>query len=163
MIVMNIGSNLNSIYGTRFDNIKKSISFLIQYKIKILKISSFYETPSYPNSNYPKFINITVTVDFKKSVIELLKIIKIIEKKMGRISIFKNQPRVCDIDIIDFNKLIINKKKLQIPHKMAHLRNFVLYPLKEIFPNWRHPISNKTINALIKNLSIKMRNEITRL
>ena len=56
MIHLNIGSNLDSKYGSRFDNITIAINLLIESKIQIKKISNFYETPSYPNQNFPKFI-----------------------------------------------------------------------------------------------------------
>ena len=54
MIHFNIGSNLNSNFGSRFDNINLAINLLIESKIQISKISNFYETPSYPNKNFPK-------------------------------------------------------------------------------------------------------------
>ena len=54
MIHLNIGSNLNSIHGSRFDNISIAINLLIQQKLKLKKISNFYETPSYPNQKFSK-------------------------------------------------------------------------------------------------------------
>ena len=78
----------------------------------------------------------------------------------------KNEPRTCDIDIIDYNQQIIEVKNnaldLTIPHKNMSNRNFVLYPLKEICPNWKHPITKTEINDLIDNLKIE-NNEITKL
>ena len=59
----------------------------------------------------------------------LIKVINFIEKKIGRTRSKKNDPRVCDIDIIDFKGLIIEKNNLKIPHEKCHLRNFVLYPI----------------------------------
>ena len=58
MIHLNIGSNLDSIFGSRFDNISIAVNLLVESKIKIKKVSNFYETPSYPNQKLPKFINI---------------------------------------------------------------------------------------------------------
>ena len=85
MIHLNIGSNLDSNYGTRFDNITISLNLLKDAKIKIKKISNYYETPSYPNKSLPKFLNVGVIVDFDDDYLELLKKIKLIEKKLGRI------------------------------------------------------------------------------
>ena len=65
MIHINIGSNLNSQFGSRFDNISIAVKLLIQSNLKIKKVSSFYETPSYPNKKFPKFINIGLRVEFK--------------------------------------------------------------------------------------------------
>ena len=163
MIHLNIGSNLGSRFGSRFENIKTAISLLIKDKLKINKISNFYKTPSYPNKRSPFFLNVGVTVDYNFSEISLVKKIKMIEKKIGRIKSTKNAPRVCDIDIIDFNGLIIQNDTLKIPHKKAHLRNFVLFPIKEIDPEWVHPIFKKKAEFLINKLDQKSRIEITRL
>ena len=69
----------------------------------------------------------------------------------------KNQPRTCDIDLIDFNGKIVKTEGLSLPHPRAHERNFVLYPLKEICPNWKHPVLNKKIDFLIKKSKPKIK------
>ena len=164
MIHLNIGSNLNSIHGSRFDNISIAIQLLIEAKIRIEKISNFYETPSYPNQRLPKFLNVGVLVNKKNlNQLELYKDINLIQKKIGRIKTKKNYPRVIDIDIVDYNGLIKDSKDLVLPHPRAHLRNFVLYPILEIDPKWSHPILKKNAQFLINNLSQKSRIEITRL
>ena len=85
-------------------------------------------------------------------------IIKSIEIKIGRKKARKNHPRVCDIDIIDFNGKVYNleknNRKLLIPHKSMHLRNFVLFPLFEISKKWSHPILKRNITDLIFSLPI---------
>ena len=163
MIHINIGSNLNSKFGTRFDNISIAINLLINSKLKIKKISSFYETPSYPNKKLPKFANIGLIAQYDFDYGKLFKEISLIEKKIGRIKSKKNDPRVCDIDIIDFNGLIKTNKLLKLPHPRSHIRNFVLYPIKEIDPKWIHPIFKKNVDFLINELSQNSRIEITRL
>ncbi len=163
MIHLNIGSNLKSKYGSRFNNINITVNLLTDAKIKIKKISNFYETPSYPNQNFPKFINIGLIASYKNDYFELLKKIKLIEKKIGRVKTKKNDPRVIDIDIIDFNNEVKNTKDLILPHPKCHLRNFVLFPILQIDPNWLHPILRKNVQYLINNLSQKSRIEITRL
>ena len=88
-----------------------------------------------------------------------------VEEKLGRKRFKKNDPRTCDIDIIDFHGKIINKKidnfELNIPHQKMTQRNFVLYPLKEIYPDWKHP-KTRLLGLLIKNLKTP-NNEITKL
>ena len=90
---------------------------------------------------------------------ELLKICKSIETQLGRKKAKKNAPRICDLDIIDFNKLVSKKKALvNLPHKMMHKRNFVLFPLFEIQKNWIHPdkqIDVKTLISLLPNRDIR--------
>ena len=163
MIHLNLGSNLNSILGSRYDNLTIATNLLIEAKIKITKISNFYETPSYPNQRLPKFLNIGILARFDNNYIELLKSISFIEKKMGRIRTKKNDPRIIDIDIIDFNGLVKKTNKLKLPHSKTHLTNFVLYPILEIDPKWSHPILKKNAQFLIDKLSLKSRIEITRL
>ena len=163
MIHLNIGSNLDSKYGSRFNNISIAVDLLINSKIKIKKISNFYETPSYPNNNFPKFLNVGLLIDYNNDYLNLFKIIKKIEKKLGRIRTKKNDPRVIDIDIIDFRSEVKKTKELILPHPRCHLRNFVLFPILQIDPNWSHPILKKNARFLINNLDRKLRIEITRL
>ena len=85
------------------------------------------------------------------------------KKKIGRVKSKKNDPRVCDIDIIDFNGIIKTNRLLKLPHPRSHIRNFVLYPIKEIDPKWIHPIFKKNVDILINELSQNSRIEITRL
>jgi 2-amino-4-hydroxy-6-hydroxymethyldihydropteridine diphosphokinase len=163
MILINIGSNLNTTKGDRLFNIKKTLELIRLQNIKIIKISSIYETPSYPNKKNPKFLNIGIEVQCNYSPDQLIKKFNKIEKKLQRTRSVKNQPRTCDIDLIDYDGKIRNSKKLIIPHSKAHLRNFVLFPIKEIHSSWVHPVLKKRIDFLIKKLSFKLRNEITKI
>ena len=102
-------------------------------------------------------------IDYDSNSLKLLKEIKLIEKKLGRIMTKKNNPRIIDIDIIDFRNEVNKSQKLTVPHPKCHLRNFVLFPILQIDPNWVHPIIKKNAQYLIDNLSQKSRIEITRL
>ena len=163
MIYLNIGSNLPSFTGDRKDNIENALKYLKELKFELIRTSSFYETPSYPNKSDPKFINLCIKLKTNLKPIKFLKNIKEIEKKLGRKRLKKNEPRTCDIDIIDYNGEIYRDNDLTIPHPKLHLRNFVIYPLKEIEPEWQHPIFNKKIDAFFLELDEKSHNEITRL
>ena len=163
MIFLNIGSSLDSVKGNRIFNLKKALELIQLEKIKIIKISNIFETPSYPNKKNPKFLNIGLEIKCNHSPQELIKKFNKIEKKLQRTRGVKNQPRTCDIDLIDYDGKIIDTMELSLPHPRCHLRNFVLFPLKEISPTWIHPILNKKIDFLIKKLSFKLRNEITRI
>ena len=163
MIHINIGSNLVSKFGTKFQNISIAVNLLNESNFKIEKISNFYETPSYPNKRQPKFANIGLIGKYRFDYERLIKIILMIEKKIGRIKTQKNDPRVCDIDIIDFNGIKKVSKNINLPHPRSHRRNFVLYPIKEIDPLWVHPVLKKNVEFLINGLGQKSRIEITRL
>ena len=156
MIFLGLGSNLSSSFGDRFENISLAISYIEGYKIQIIKKSNFYETYSYPNKDNPKFINIVISVKTHLSPMDLMSVLLFIEEKLERKRNKKNNPRTCDIDIIDYNNKVLDfkykKLNLTVPHKELNFRNFVLLPLQEIFPEWKHPITKENISTLIDKL-----------
>ena len=164
MIILGLGSNLHSSFGNRFENISLAISYLKSYKIKVLKESNFYETPSYPNNKNPKFINIVAGILTNLSPADLASILISIEEKLERKRNYKNEPRTCDIDIIDFNSKIIDFKyknlDFKVPHEKMLYRNFVLIPLKDILPSWKHPKTKESIDLLIDRLSTEDKKSI---
>ena len=146
-IFLGLGSNL----GNRIGNIEKAKFILLENDINLISSSSYYETPSWPDSNKPRFINIVLKVTCKHKPLKLLNICKIIEKKLGRKKAPKNSPRICDIDIIDFDGLVLNGT-LNLPHSRMHERNFVLFPLFDIEKSWIHPVKKTNIKKLIFSL-----------
>ena len=153
-VYLGIGSNL----GNKKRNIEKAKFQIEKNNIKIESCSSFYETDSWPNSNFPKYFNIVLKAKTFFKPHNLLKKIKEIEILIGRKLSFKNHPRICDIDIIDYDqknlKINNNNQKLIIPHPKLHERNFVLLPLYEISKNWFHPKKNKKIFELLRDLDV---------
>jgi len=156
MVILALGSNLSSSFGDRFENIELALAYLDSYNIKIIKKSSFFETPSFPNHKNPKFINIVIEVFTSLPPVDLASVLIYVEEKLERKRINKNDPRTCDIDIIDYNRKNIeftyNNLKFVVPHESLVSRNFVLFPLKEISSNWIHPKTNESIDTLIENL-----------
>jgi len=153
LVYLAIGSNL----GDKINNIQTAKLELEKYKIKILKSSSVYSTDSWPDSTKPPYFNIVIKIKTYLDPVELLKICNIIEIKLGRFRTEKNAPRTCDIDIIDYNKNLLNEKdkRLILPHPRMSKRNFVLLPLFEVDRSWRHPKSKINIVNLINSLPIK--------
>ena len=158
MIFLALGSNLSSSFGNRFKNIDLAISLIEKNKITVIKRSSYYETPSYPNKKNPKYINVVISVKTNLTIAALAEAIISIEEKLERKRNKKNDPRTCDIDIIDYEGLIINFKyknlNFFVPHKELTNRNFVLLPLQEVSPSWKHPKSKDPVTILIDRLSI---------
>ena len=148
-----IGSNL----GNKINNIEIAKLELEKYKIKILKSSSNYISESWPNPSMPNYINIIIKIKTNLAPLELLKICNLIELKLGRIRLKKNSPRTCDIDIIDYNKMILNEKngQLILPHPRMSKRNFVLLPLFEVDKSWKHPKTQINIVNLINSLPVE--------
>ena len=150
---LGIGSNL----GNKKKNIELTKFKLEKNNIKIIKASNNYETLSWPNINKPKFVNAVIKVRTYLSPLKLLQKCLIVEKELGRIRIKKNDPRTCDIDIIDYDQRILRKTDnsgLRLPHPEMHKRNFVLLPLYEISKKWVHPVKKKQIVNLINLLEI---------
>ena len=151
-VYLSLGSNL----GNRNININKAKILLIYYGIKIIKCSKIYETESWPNKKLPKYLNIVIKIYTSKTPFELFKILKIIEKKLGRKMSKRNSPRTCDIDILDYDQKLINRNlnnfNLTIPHPRLHLRNFVLIPLFDIVKDWKHPKLNVNISRLLSQI-----------
>ena len=153
-VYLGIGSNL----GNKNKNIELAKFKLQKHNIKIIKCSSKYETLSWPNPRNPKFINIVIKIETLLTPIKLLKVCNTIERKLGRKKSHKNDPRTCDIDIIDYNQKNLNiekSKNLIIPHPQIAKRNFVLLPLFEISKSWIHPKTKANITKLIDSLNIK--------
>ena len=153
LVYLAFGSNL----GDRKNNLNKALRLLKKDNIIIKKISKLYRSKSWPNENFPEFINFVVLIETKFNLKKLFTKIKNVESQVGRIKSKRNFPRVCDIDIIDFNGQIIQKKignnKINVPHERMHSRNFVLLPLFEINKDWFHPKLCKNIVFLLSNLS----------
>ena len=148
-----LGSNL----GKKIKNLELAKYQLYKNDVKIIKTSSFYRSKSWPNSKFPDFINAVLLVKTKLLLPELFKQIKFIENLIGRVKAPKNYPRICDIDIIDFNGKCLstsfNLQSIEVPHLNMHKRNFVLMPLYEINQNWIHPKIKKNIVNLLFSLS----------
>jgi len=148
--------------GSNLDNKKKNIELaklkLQSNNIKIIKSSNNYETLSWPDKKKPKFINVVIKIKTNLTPTKLIKRCLNIEKELGRNRNKKNEPRICDIDIVDYDQKIIktnNNFKLNIPHPEMHKRIFVLLPLFEISKSWIHPVKKKGIKKLLNSLDSK--------
>ncbi len=149
MVHLSMGSNM----GDRKANIKRGITFLKETAI-VLDTSLFYETQPVDFLEQEWFLNIAVKMETPLNPFQLLKEIKSIEKRVGRKeSNIRFGPRILDIDIIFFDKEIINTSDLIIPHPRMHERCFVLQPLCAIEPEMVHPVSGKHLSSLMKNLN----------
>ena len=145
---LSIGSNL----GNKKINIELSKYKLNNKDTEIIEVSNSFESLSWPNKNNPKFINVIIKIKTFLSPQNLMIKCLDIEKSLGRNRRKKNDPRTCDIDIIDYDNKIINKKNLTLPHPEMHKRNFVLLPFFEINKSWNHPIKKINIKKLIKSI-----------
>jgi len=126
----------------------KNISRQVGY---IIRESKLYTTAAWGNTDQPDFLNQVIIVETKLTALQTIDIILGIEEKMGRVRTKKNAPRIIDIDILFFNKEIIAEKNLDVPHPQIENRRFVLIPLNELSPNFKHPVTHKTIHQLLND------------
>jgi len=141
------GSNI----GNRLQNLKVAIEYLSELWGSPKSVSDIYETQAWGKENQQNFYNqaLHFTCDYQPD--EILKAVKKIEQKIGRNHQERWAARTIDIDIIFYDDLIYQSDHLHIPHKLMHLRNFVLYPLCEIADDFIHPQFEQSVQLLLEN------------
>lgn len=147
IMVDNVFIALGSNIGNRLANLEKALS-LMEPVIKTHNCSSIYVTPPWGYLEQPEFFNQVCKCTTGFAPLELLSFLKEIEKEMGRKSSFLYGPRLIDLDILFYDKRVIEYPNLSIPHPHIEKRAFVLVPLMEIAPDFCHPVTGKTIREM---------------
>ncbi|NLL27834.1 MAG: 2-amino-4-hydroxy-6-hydroxymethyldihydropteridine diphosphokinase [Bacteroidales bacterium] len=147
VVYLSLGSNL----GDRKYCLKQSILLLNSNVGRVSAVSNFYENEAWGYVSSNKFINICAELHTKYKPKKLLRKLKKIEKILGRSKTTKvgYTDRPIDIDIIFYDNLILNTKKITIPHLKMHERRFVLKPLSELCGDFIHPVLKKSVNELL--------------
>jgi 2-amino-4-hydroxy-6-hydroxymethyldihydropteridine diphosphokinase len=122
---------------------------------RIVRVSSFYRTDPVGYEAQPPFVNAVVEVAWRGTPRALLGAVRSIERRIGRTPSFRDGPREIDIDILDFAGQVRSSRDLALPHPRLALRRFVLVPLAEIAPEWRHPVSGRSARELLRSLPEK--------
>lgn len=151
IVYLSLGSNK----GDRIGYVQQAASLLgADERISIVRTSAFYESEPWNMNTKNWFVNAVVEAKTKYSPQELLEVCQRIEKQLGRTSEEKNQyqDRTIDIDILFYNKDIINEENLIIPHKYVHLRAFTLVPMMELNSDFVHPVLHKNIVEMHNDL-----------
>lgn len=143
VIFLGLGSNV----GDKKQNLEKAIGELGE-KISDIHVSKFYETEPWGYTKQDKFLNAAIRGKTFLAPPELLGLIKLVEKKIGRIKRFKWGPREIDIDILFYDDLVYKDKSITIPHPFIQERKFVLDPLMDLDPDFIHPVLKKTIRQI---------------
>ena len=138
----NIGNNSLQL-SVAIKNIEKRIG-------AITRNSRLYSTSAWGDTRQPDFLNQVLVVETALTPIETMQTILDIEKEMGRVRTLKNAPRIIDIDILFFNKMILDTLMLTLPHPEIQNRRFVLIPLNELAPNFHHPVLGLSVHQLLK-------------
>jgi 2-amino-4-hydroxy-6-hydroxymethyldihydropteridine diphosphokinase len=147
--LIGVGSNI----GLAAQNCEKAITLVNKSEsVNVTAQSSLYESQPVGKTNQAWFVNATIEVCTKLGPEELLHFLLKIEQEFGRIRKEKWGARIIDLDILDFEGLIINSKTLTLPHPEMTQRRFVLEPLSEIAGETIHPLEKKMISDLLKEL-----------
>lgn len=151
--IIALGSNL----GDRLSNLRSGFESL-KSKIDVKATSYIYSSKAQLPENSPKewdleFYNCVFYGNTQLNSSELLEFCSAIEQKTGKKYKGSWSPRILDIDIIAFNNEVIDTESLKLPHPLMHKRNFVLFPLADILPEWQHPVLNKTTLEMIKDIN----------
>ena len=146
------GSNV----GDRLDYCDRAVTLLsLLHSSSVAWISSLYETEpvSDPGDPGPEwFLNGVVRLETDIAPHSLLEVCREVERSLGRNEEDRHGPRTLDLDLLFYGSRIIKEPGLVIPHPRLHLRRFVLAPMVELDPDWRHPVLNRTVKELLDQL-----------
>lgn len=150
MILVALGSNM----GDRAATMREALHELEAAGVHVLQASSLHETPALLPPDAPPewdkpFLNQVVRVDTLLPPLDLLGVLKSIELQMGRVNRGHWGPRELDLDLLAYDQQTFDREDFHLPHARLHERPFVLQPLMEIAPQWRHPTLNRTAAEML--------------
>ena len=153
MILIGIGGNLDSPrFGPPRETLTAALAALEREGIGILARSGWYRSEPVPPSSQPWFVNAVVSVAIELGASELLAKLQTVETDFGRVRGERNAARILDLDLLGYESTVVRTHSLALPHPRLHERRFVLVPLAEIAPSWRHPVFGLTAVELLARL-----------
>ncbi len=165
MIYIGIGANLPSVYGSPLETLKACCRILPDFGIYVKVCSPFYQSAAMPcleEKEQADYVNAVLEIRSRFLPHVLLKQLQKVEKAFGREHTVKWGSRCLDLDLLDWcgEKIYGN---IQLPHYGIETRAFVLKPLIDIAPNWRHPILGASIKTLYNFLPVKQYIQMSKL
>ena len=152
MILIALGSNLSSHAGDPAATLRAALAHLAAHDVEIEAVSRFFRTPAWPDPNDPPFVNAVARAITELSPGELIARLHETEAAFGRVRTERNAPRTLDLDILDYGGRSEAGPPV-LPHPRIESRAFVLIPLKDVAPDWRHPVSGKSLDELLAAIS----------
>lgn len=156
MIVIGLGANLPTAeFGEPRATLGAALEAMETAGIRVIDRSPWYQSAPVPVSDDPWYVNGVVSVETRLKAEELVKTLLSMEAGFGRTRTELNAPRILDMDLIAYNNVIVSgetRDQLSIPHPRMSDRAFVVLPLKDIAPDWVHPVTGTTISELAKKL-----------
>lgn len=149
VVYLGLGTNV----GDRLDNLRRAVHALRDTPgIRVRELSPVYETEPWGLTDQPDFLNMVVSARTEFSPRELLPHLKGIEQQLGREKTIRWGPRLIDVDILAVDEVVLQEEGLNIPHPGVKERVFVLAPLADIAPDWRHPRTGQTTLEMLANV-----------
>lgn len=157
MILIGLGANIPSEKGGPEVTLEAALAVLnLRRDIEVVQRSRWYRTSAVGLTDQPDFVNGIAEISTRLGPLELLSVLLDLEAEFGRERRERWGPRVLDLDIVDFDGLVADLDRdgltLHLPHPRAAERGFVLQPLLDIAPDWRHPTSGEKGSDLLKKL-----------
>lgn len=154
MILVAVGANLPAGAGaTPLETCLQAVDALRAIPgLRVAAVSSWYETDPMPPSGQPPYVNGVVRLDGRIEPAVLLAALHAIEDGHGRTRAERNAARTLDLDVVAMGDLVREAPDPVVPHPRAHLRGFVLEPLRDVAPGWRHPVLGRSVEELIAEL-----------
>lgn len=154
-IYIGLGANLpHPIHGPPRQTLEAALANLADRGVVILRISPWYRSAPVPASDQPWYVNAVAEVATDWAADRLLAELHAIEEAFGRVRTVANAARFIDLDLLDFHGEIAAGRPGQatLPHPRMAERAFVLRPLADLAPDWRHPVTGVSISALVAAL-----------
>lgn len=159
MILIALGANLPSEAGPPAETLRASLAALAENGIRIVRVSHFFQTPAWPDPVDPPFTNAVALVETTRNPAALLALLHEVESRFGRVRGARNTPRTLDLDLLDYDGRIEAGPPV-LPHPRLAERAFVLVPLAEVVPDWRHPATGQGVDALLAAIPLAEREAI---
>ena len=153
MILVGIGSNLAAPhFGTPQKTASAAVAQLPALGVAVVRRSRWYLSQPVPPSDQPWYVNAVAIVETRLGPAALLRTLLALEARFGRRRSVANAARSLDLDLLDYDGRQVATERLLLPHPRLHERRFVLAPLAEIAPDWRHPRLAMTASELLRRL-----------
>jgi len=147
-VIIGLGSNLAGPYGSSLAVLEAALLRFEAAGLSLRARSDWWRSAAWPDSTQPDYLNGLAIVETALGPLETLRALLAIEQQFGRRRGLPNDPRTLDLDLIAHGRHQLTEAELVLPHPRAAERLFVMGPLAQIAPDWRHPVTGRTARAL---------------